>query len=328
MMPNLFLWGTGYLDEVALVSLQKKLDFFSQKIVSTDSDVAESLRIIASRRDAAYAPSFLLPQKNATAELLRLVSAGRKSIVPKITCSKAMSFIGGKLNASEEFEVDGASILNKVADVLQSSRSSSSGTSSSTSFSRAMKRATKTDVEEEEPAGLAELLAEIPDDGSMPASERLQARLEKDYWVMQRNNSTDMGSFLAASKSAIHGWGLYAQRDFPANSMLIEYIGEEIRHTVADRREAEYERQMGLTGSCYLFRLDKDSVIDATHTGGMARFLNHCCEPNSYAYIISTRTRPSQSIDVENSSLMCQPVGAPVKEQKHIVIMASRQIKV
>ena len=29
-------------------------------------------------------------------------------------------------------------------------------------------------------------------------------------------------------------------------------------------------------GSCYLFRLDKDAIIDATRTGGMARFMNHC----------------------------------------------------
>lgn len=328
MMPNLFMWGTGHLDESSLASMQKKLELFTQRIVSPDMNVPECMRIIAARRGAAYEPSFVLPQKNATAELLRLISSGRKTVVPKVTCSKAMSFIGGKLKSLEEFEVDGASILNKVADVLQSSKSASAGSASSSSFSRSMKRATKTDVEEEEPAGLAELLAEMPDDGTTPASERLQARLEKDYWSMHRNNTTNMSSFLAANKSAIHGWGLYAQRDFPANSMLIEYIGEEIRHTVADRREAEYERQMGLTGSCYLFRLDKDSVIDATHTGGMARFLNHCCEPNSYAYIISTRTRPAFNIDDDGTAIVCQPIGAPVKEQKHIVIMASRHIKV
>jgi hypothetical protein len=40
-------------------------------------------------------------------------------------------------------------------------------------------------------------------------------------------------------------------------------------------------------GSCYLFRLDKDNIIDATRRGGMARFMNHCCEPNAYAGIVT-----------------------------------------
>jgi SET domain-containing protein len=34
-------------------------------------------------------------------------------------------------------------------------------------------------------------------------------------------------------------------------------------------------------------RLDKDEIIDATRKGGMARFINHCCEPNAYARVIS-----------------------------------------
>lgn len=55
-------------------------------------------------------------------------------------------------------------------------------------------------------------------------------------------------------------------------------------------------------------RLDKDEIIDATKTGAMARFMNHCCEPNAYARIISCNT------DHE--------------EEKHIVIMAARDIQV
>ena len=58
--------------------------------------------------------------------------------------------------------------------------------------------------------------------------------------------------------------------------MVIEYVGEVIRSLIADEREHRYEG-MGI-GSSYLFRLDGESVIDATKRGNQARFINHCCD--------------------------------------------------
>ncbi len=48
-----------------------------------------------------------------------------------------------------------------------------------------------------------------------------------------------------------------------------------VRQSVADLREKKYEAS-GI-GSSYLFRIDHDNVIDATKTGNLARFINHCC---------------------------------------------------
>ena len=58
--------------------------------------------------------------------------------------------------------------------------------------------------------------------------------------------------------------------------MVIEYVGQLVRSIVADHRERHYE-SIGI-GSSYLFRLDSDTVIDATKNGSNARFMNHCCE--------------------------------------------------
>ena len=58
--------------------------------------------------------------------------------------------------------------------------------------------------------------------------------------------------------------------------MVIEYVGEMVRQTVADDRERRYEAQG--VGSSYLFRVDLDYIIDATKRGNMARFINHCCD--------------------------------------------------
>ncbi|KAF2683407.1 hypothetical protein K458DRAFT_305153 [Lentithecium fluviatile CBS 122367] len=85
-------------------------------------------------------------------------------------------------------------------------------------------------------------------------------------------------------RSAIHNWGLYAQENIAANDMIIEYVGEQVRQRVADLREVKYDMQG--VGSSYLFRIDEDTVIDATNMGGIARFINHSCTPNCTAKII------------------------------------------
>jgi len=54
---------------------------------------------------------------------------------------------------------------------------------------------------------------------------------------------------------------------------------------IADIREKRYE-ESGI-GSSYLFRIDDDSIIDATKKGNLARFINHSCEPNCYARVIT-----------------------------------------
>jgi hypothetical protein len=41
------------------------------------------------------------------------------------------------------------------------------------------------------------------------------------------------------------------------------------------------------SGSCYLFRLDDEFIVDATHRGSAARFINHSCEPNCYSRVLA-----------------------------------------
>lgn len=90
---------------------------------------------------------------------------------------------------------------------------------------------------------------------------------------------------LKFAKSPIHDWGLYAMELIPAGDMVIEYVGEVVRQQVADEREKQYERQGNF--STYLFRVDDDLVVDATHKGNIARLMNHCCTPNCNAKILT-----------------------------------------
>lgn len=57
--------------------------------------------------------------------------------------------------------------------------------------------------------------------------------------------------------------------------MVVEYAGQVIRSVLCDKREKKYEAKgMG----CYMFRIDEQTVVDATVHGNAARFINHSCE--------------------------------------------------
>uniref|UniRef100_A0A670JWG0 SET domain containing 1B, histone lysine methyltransferase n=1 Tax=Podarcis muralis TaxID=64176 RepID=A0A670JWG0_PODMU len=90
-------------------------------------------------------------------------------------------------------------------------------------------------------------------------------------------------------KSHIHDWGLFAMEPIAADEMVIEYVGQNIRQVIADMREKRYEDE-GI-GSSYMFRVDHDTIIDATKCGNFARFINHSCNPNCYAKVITVESQ-------------------------------------
>ncbi|XP_026579380.1 histone-lysine N-methyltransferase SETD1A-like isoform X2 [Pseudonaja textilis] len=94
---------------------------------------------------------------------------------------------------------------------------------------------------------------------------------------------------LRFGRSRIHEWGLFAMEPIAADEMVIEYVGQNIRQMVADMREKRYAQE-GI-GSSYLFRVDHDTIIDATKCGNLARFINHCCTPNCYAKVITIESQ-------------------------------------
>lgn len=108
--------------------------------------------------------------------------------------------------------------------------------------------------------------------------------LSSDADVLRFNQLKKRKKPVRFARSAIHNWGLYAEANISVGDMIIEYVGEIIRQPVADLREKRYLRS-GI-GSSYLFRIDENTVIDATKKGGIARFINHSCTPNCTAKII------------------------------------------
>eukprot|EP00252_Welwitschia_mirabilis_P023897 TRINITY_DN6884_c0_g1_i2.p1 TRINITY_DN6884_c0_g1~~TRINITY_DN6884_c0_g1_i2.p1 ORF type:complete len:1259 (+),score=261.81 TRINITY_DN6884_c0_g1_i2:407-3778(+) len=98
---------------------------------------------------------------------------------------------------------------------------------------------------------------------------------------------------LVVYKSGIHALGLYTAEFISKGQMVVEYVGEIVGLRVADKREAYYHSRgkMQQEGACYFFRIDNESIIDATRKGGIARFVNHSCSPNCVAKVISVKTQ-------------------------------------
>ncbi|XP_060673473.1 uncharacterized protein LOC107421144 isoform X3 [Ziziphus jujuba] len=121
----------------------------------------------------------------------------------------------------------------------------------------------------------------------LPASD-VEHDCRKEY---ARYKQVKGWKHLVVYKSGIHALGLYTSRFISRGEMVVEYVGEIVGQRVADKRENEYQsgRKLQYKSACYFFRIDKEHIIDATHKGGIARFVNHSCLPNCVAKVISVR---------------------------------------
>lgn len=90
---------------------------------------------------------------------------------------------------------------------------------------------------------------------------------------------------IVARRSPIHGTGVFALKDLPAEYRVIQYRGKLISHDEAD------ERYGGTVdnGHTFLFILNDHYVIDANRHGNTARWMNHSCEPNCEAVLIESK---------------------------------------
>ncbi|XP_056148692.1 histone-lysine N-methyltransferase 2C [Lampris incognitus] len=86
------------------------------------------------------------------------------------------------------------------------------------------------------------------------------------------------------ARSRIQGLGLFAARDIEKQTMVIEYNGTILRNEVAISKEKMYRAQ---NRGVFMFRIDSEHVVDATRTGGLARYINHSCAPNCVAEVVT-----------------------------------------
>lgn len=83
---------------------------------------------------------------------------------------------------------------------------------------------------------------------------------------------------MVAYRTSYRGWGLKTLEPIKKGQFVIEYVGElideeEFRRRMTRKHEIRDE-------NFYFLTLDKDRIIDAGPKGNLARFMNHCCDPN------------------------------------------------
>jgi len=81
-------------------------------------------------------------------------------------------------------------------------------------------------------------------------------------------------------RSKVHGTGVFAARNIPAGTRILEYGGKRISPEEADRRHPANPDDPFHT---FFFALSSGRIIDGGDQGNDARWINHSCEPNCEA---------------------------------------------
>lgn len=89
--------------------------------------------------------------------------------------------------------------------------------------------------------------------------------------------------FIVVKKSKIHNTGVFARKDIPKGTKVVEYVGEKITKSEAEKRcDKQFRESKNHTksGGVYVFELNKKYDIDGKVSWNPARYINHSCNPN------------------------------------------------
>lgn len=92
---------------------------------------------------------------------------------------------------------------------------------------------------------------------------------------------------IAVRRSKIQGRGVFALEDIARGTRIVEYTGELVSQDEANARYGDDDKMD--RHHTFLFGVNNDIVIDATHKGSPARFINHSCDPNCEAVMEDDR---------------------------------------
>jgi SET domain-containing protein len=104
-------------------------------------------------------------------------------------------------------------------------------------------------------------------------------RDSKNKWVLVKD-------------SGIHGHGVFAKRKIPADTRIMEYLGERISKEESTRRgneQMDKATKDNTVGGVYIFDLNEEWDIDGNVSENIARYANHSCEENCEAINVDDR---------------------------------------
>ncbi|KAG1358998.1 histone-lysine N-methyltransferase ATXR7 [Cocos nucifera] len=257
--------------EMAMGSNDFDLSIQKGSEVFRSNDIPKSRRLSRLKRRAEMDPASDIPSKVSKLTTMSSVKKGRRKhlagrrVKPSLPCPKS--------DGSARTSIDGWEWHKWSRNALPSDRARVRGIHVQSNYFASMSNASQSSNVK----------------GPSARTNRVKLRnllaAAEGADLLKVTQLTARKKRLRFQRSKIHDWGLVALEPIEAEDFVIEYVGEVIRRRVSDIRERLYEK-MGI-GSSYLFRLDDDYVVDATKRGGIARFINHSCEPNCYTKVIT-----------------------------------------
>lgn len=93
--------------------------------------------------------------------------------------------------------------------------------------------------------------------------------------------------YILVNKSKIHNDGVFAKKNIPKGTKIIEYVGEKITKAESDKRAKivldKYKGNNTAFGGVYIFESDSKFDIDGNVGYNTAKLINHSCDPNCEA---------------------------------------------
>jgi uncharacterized protein len=109
---------------------------------------------------------------------------------------------------------------------------------------------------------------------------RVHIQLNRVFPMPAKVAAASTGRRIQTRRSGVHGKGVFALQDIPEGETIIEYVGDIITWKQAQKAPPHNPAEPNHT---FYFHIDNKHVIDATHNGNAARWINHSCKPNCEA---------------------------------------------
>jgi len=123
--------------------------------------------------------------------------------------------------------------------------------------------------------------------------------------------------WIEVRESKIHNKGIFAARDIPKGTKIIEYVG--IKVTKKEANEiSDHEIELSKSnpeelGSVYLFTLDKNHDVNGNVPHNTARLINHSCDPNCESDVINNKIFIKASRDIKKGQELGYDYGYDVE---------------
>ncbi len=82
--------------------------------------------------------------------------------------------------------------------------------------------------------------------------------------------------WIYVKKSGIHNKGVFAFKNIPKGTEIVQYTGKKVRKKDSNARSKRDDKN----GTIYLFEVNRHFYIDGADKGSDAIYINHGCKPN------------------------------------------------